>query len=460
MIGAIVGLGLPIAAALLVAFRLDPRLSRMPLTLPIALGLAFGLSSAVFFTLMLLPMRSRLALLGADTAVWIAIVAVLTAWSIRHPARVVSTNDAAPARSPRWFAAIAWSVFVVAAAFAVTRVVAISAVSPHGAWDAWAFWNAHARVLSLGYPGEWRSGMTAILHRDYPLLTPAGLARIWQYAGRDTIAAPIGLAAGAAAGIVVLLAASIAEARGAARGAIAAAALLGAPAFAAAAASQFADVPIAFYFLATFVMFERALATRRLAWWLAAGASAGFAAWTKNEGQAFLLFVAISMTIAIWRDRARYGRRPLAAVVIGALPAIAALTLFRWALPSPHEVLAGLSADRVRARLHNIARWRAIATALGTQIWFGGAAIAGVVPIMTTIALVSGVARPAPFVVRASAAVLGVMLLTYALVYLFSPYDLAWHLGTSAERVIVQLVPSTLWALSMWSRIAASHRTA
>ena len=417
MIAGLIDLALPVVAALMLARRLDGP-SRWLVTLPIAGGLCLGLSSVVFWLLMLLPLQSRAVLIGADAVVWIVMMAAL--WQIPRVPRGDTAAVAAPtpSRLRTWCAAV--TCLLVAGA-GVARFVAMTATAPHGGWDAWAFWNSHARALFRGYPDVWRAATAAILHPDYPMLTPAAIARVWMDLGRDTMVAPIAMAALFSTAIVMVAAGSIARTHDAMRGWITAAAILAAPAFVTAAASQFADIPLTFFMLAALVSFDRAIASRRASWWLAAGGCAGFAAWTKNEGQVFLLLSLFAMGVCAWRARAAIGLRPLWMLCAGAVPGVLALAAFRWALPVPHELFAGLSLDRVDARLRSGYRWHAIGAALGRHIWLGGATVIGALPLTAVVAAACGFDRPVRAPVVAGAAILLGMLLAYALVYLFSP---------------------------------------
>jgi hypothetical protein len=44
--------------------------------------------------------------------------------------------------------------------------------------------------------------------------------------------------------------------------------------------------------------------------------------------------------------------------------------------------------------------------------------------------------------VRAMAAGVGLMLLSYYFVYVLTPFDIPWHISTSFDRLLVQLWPS------------------
>src|SRR5262249_34827485 len=55
---------------------------------------------------------------------------------------------------------------------------------PHGDWDGWAIWNAHARFLFRDGQ-NWQRDISYTFHPDYPLLVPSTTARTWRYLGRE-----------------------------------------------------------------------------------------------------------------------------------------------------------------------------------------------------------------------------------------------------------------------------------
>jgi hypothetical protein len=68
----------------------------------------------------------------------------------------------------------------------------LSAQSPHGAWDAWAIHNLHARFLFRGAT-HWTDVFDPELgasHPDYPLLLPAFIASEWKALGSDATGVP------------------------------------------------------------------------------------------------------------------------------------------------------------------------------------------------------------------------------------------------------------------------------
>ena len=49
--------------------------------------------------------------------------------------------------------------------------------------------------------------------------------------------------------------------------------------------------------------------------------------------------------------------------------------------------------------------------------------------------------------VRATACILGLMLASYYVVYVTTPFDIAWHVTTSVDRLLVQLWPGLVLAV-------------
>jgi hypothetical protein len=418
--------------------------------LPMALGLGVGLSSIVWWAL--LPFSALLGerKLSADIVIWT--VATLLAFRTRQaPAAGRVRDETSMPRLVAWASLVG---FVCMSAFAITGVTAFSYVAPHGTWDAWAIWNMRARFLFRGQPLLWQEAFSpelAYSHLDYPLLLPLSVSRAWTFLGSDTPMAPVLLAALFAAATVAVAGISVARARTPAHGLIAAIAVLACPAFLEWAPSQVADIPLGFYMLATFVMMWHATTSdaSRL-WWVLAGVSAGLAAWTKNEGAVFLVvFMAIS---AVWvlRKYRWAGLRYLALLCAGAAVGGAALVMFKWRLAPPNGIVSTLDLATVIARA-DFDRLRFVVEAVGRELWLGGASIVGVLPIVVAFAAIVGIRRRG---VAPAVAVVTVVLQVaiYVMVYVLTPYDLRWHVNTSVDRLMVQVLPSAVWGLMLLTR--------
>jgi 4-amino-4-deoxy-L-arabinose transferase-like glycosyltransferase len=279
------------------------------------------------------------------------------------------------------------------------------------------------------------------------------VARGWTYAGQDVTIVPILCAGLFSFSVVALAAASVARVRGTVRGCLVAIAILASPAFARTAPIQISDIPIGFFMLAAFVMLDRALESpsRRL-WWALTGVAIGVAAWTKNEGLLFVIAAAIP--IAIWAVRARTPGlwRSLSLIVLGTLPGLVAMGIFKVMVPQTNEIMAAMSFRRVLGQFGNQFRMRTIFESVGSELWFGGATIVGSLPIVAGFTAVTGVRRPLPIAAVLGLATMAIMLAGYVTIFATTPYNLGWHLKTSVDRLVVQLLPTLVWGALMIAR--------
>lgn len=442
---------IPAGVALAVVWRMTAvtrdRLAAAPGAIGIALGLASVVWSAPFFG----GIHSRGALVGLD----------LLAWTILLAAGLVCTRGrrdrieaAAVAEASRLTTAAAVTLVIVTAAAAVLSFTSASAVFPHGEWDAWAQWNLRARFFFRGLAdGSWHNAFAPILawsHADYPPLVPTSIARLWTYAGRETVLAPIAFAGIIAACTVLAAGLSTARSRGAARGCLAAAVILACPSFVRYAASQCADIALGFFMLGAFVAWS--CAGQQRLWLALAGLSAALAAWTKNEGVAFFgVFVAAIAVERLWSAGWR-GLKDLAPVLAGAAPILVMVVVFKQTLAPPSYFVAEQSLGQAGASLFNAARAQLVGSSMAREIWLSGATVVGVIPFLCVFAAVRGVRAPAPVAARAAAPAMAAMIAIYALAYLVTPKDLTWQLKTSLDRLVVQIVPTLAWSIMTISR--------
>jgi hypothetical protein len=198
-----------------------------------------------------------------------------------------------------------------------------------------------------------------------------------------------------------------------------------------------------------------------LAMWINEGCTAGLigaslaataAAWTKNEGQFFLLAVLAVFAVSLLRARA-----PVWQWLIAAGPSIAVLAA--WSLVrQAHGVEAagfslGLSFDPelLRIALRSLLSRAAQPGSFHLVFYLWVAALAGAWRL-----------RPP----RAFWILPGLVIWHFAgalLAYSTGRNDIQWWLGTSADRVISQIVPlamlSAAWAGSLWMAAAENNAT-
>jgi hypothetical protein len=340
--------------------------------------------------------------------------------------------------------------------------------APHGKWDAWLIWNMHARFLYRS--GEaWRevfSGGMDWSHWDYPLLLPLSLVRSWKYMGEESLYIPAAFALFFFLLTLGLLLCALAHLRGRNQGCLGAMILLGTPFFIVMGASQFADVPLAFFILATLVLlsWQARSPDNHPGALILAGLASALGAWTKNEGLLFFGIVAGTLFVGSvytggWRSALNRAVRFLA----GALPALLLVIYFKTELSPTNDLMAGFGPAAVMAKLTDFGRYAETAKAFFiTGISFTQGLIdvrvgmhlnPGAVNVLLLIGylFLAGVridGRDRIGLIR-SAAILGLMLIGYFFVYVLTPLDLGYHLATSLNRLFLQLWPSFIFLFFM-----------
>ena len=220
-------------------------------------------------------------------------------------------------------------------------------------------------------------------------------------------------------------------------------------------ALQYADVPLAFFFLATVWLLschdERRTARAGLASTgilALAGLMLGLAAWTKNEGLLFSAAVLVVRgTLLTAQLGWRQSLRESLLVLAGAVPLLLVVLLFKSQARATNDLVAGLGLTATTGRLLDPARHLTICRAFiggGFQV---AHIFAAIIPLCV---LLLGRRNPTTadrlsfgFVVG----VLGLMLGAYFTAYLTTPYELNWHLSTSVDRLLVQLWPLSVLAI-------------
>jgi hypothetical protein len=412
------------------------------LRLMVVIPIGIGVCSATFF-LSLIATVPHLAIESL-------LLAGLLLWRFRTRTNVASAcGGAGPAdgQTQNHETPFRFVFFLLAAANAAVFAF-WSARWPRGGWDGWAIWNQRARFLHEA-GGSWRDAFSPALawsHTEYPLLMPVALARAWNDLGNETSLVPIfisGLFAVAVTGLLVL---SLSALRGRAHAFAAAALLLATPSLVQTTASQYIDVTLSYFVLATLAL--QCFADRQTAperWLVLSGITAGLAAWTKIEGLALL--PAGALALAATANREALLRR-VGAFLAGASPFLLTLLCFRWALVDPWYFLGQHGAPRVTGNLLNVHRYVVIAKAFVSQFWRFGSPLVSPAIFLAGYLLCSGVRIPRP---RPAAAGLTLLLMAggYFAIYILTPYDLDWQLATSLDRLCLQLWPGALFAIML-----------
>jgi hypothetical protein len=321
-----------------------------------------------------------------------------------------------------------------------------------GDWDAWMIYNRAARFIYRSqetWQDAFSGDMDVIFHADYPPLLGLNIASRWDILSEETAFVPmfqgllfslasLGLCFGALArlslgqaGLGVIL-------------------LGGVSFFLGQSGRQTADVPLAFYMLATIVGLFFYYREKRAILIALAGFTAGLAAWTKNEGMLFLLAsTGILFITALWKR----SFKGLLLYFIGLLLPLALLFYFKLRLSPPSEFLIGGS-GKMFQDLMDASRHQMIFNSFINYFLHGGGwNNVGISVILAVYFLLFysriQASRNAVFI---SLAILACQIIGYYVFYLISPYDLEWHLSYSLGRLFVHIYPSIVFVVLAASR--------
>ena len=403
----------------------------MILRIPLLAGAFAGLCSAFYFLAVVV---------GAGPFVPIVpsiISGLALVWWFRLPPRDIPADRATGWLSIVFFAVLAAAVI----AFAI-----MAGKQPHGFWDAWSIWNLHARFLERQEGSHWTAMFSAGLnwtHSDYPLLVPALIAQIWSLIRSETVLAPMAVAFFFTFGAAAILIGSLRILRGWDQALIAGTFLLASVEFLEQGVVQYADIPLAFYIVASLslLFFDDSKCL------VLAGVMAGFAASTKNEGLLFLVALVVARFIAQWRfGKISALRREVLFFGAGALPPLAILALFKFKYAPANETIFLHKLGDVLARLLDIGRYVTVAEAFVKQAFQTGSFL---VPAILILALYAWLVRfdVSPRRRTGVATVIGAVLMMLAgdfAVYVLFSNDVNWQMSTSLDRLMMQLWPAAL----------------
>ena len=324
---------------------------------------------------------------------------------------------------------------------------------PIGVWDAFGIWNAHARIFDRS-GGDWVEAMRTSFHPDYPGLLPLSIARIWGTLHAEPAWVPGALAFIFSMATAATIYGTITAISDRMMACAAIVSLFSCWEFVRNSASQYADVPLAYFYASTICLILLGRSMLPLA-----GLFAGLAAWTKNEG---LLFVA---TIIVGLAVTDYGsiRRFLPTAFIGIVTAM----WYKWIVHVPTDLFAGTAGDPRKipliARVADPHRFKLIASSFLYQI-------VSYLFLLIAVLLVGCLIRRREDhlelvlkwrmtrQVASSAIALGLMLVGYVAIYVITPLDVKYHLETSLSRLFVHVWPAAV-ALTAAGLYSASERT-
>jgi hypothetical protein len=427
--------------------------SDLPLKCCLSVGFGYGASSCLVFAWMMVVGRLTRGIFGCELILLVGLGALI-AWGKRTGISTAADRPESVSVSSFHSPYLLRIAACVAALSAAIGFWCLSRQNPHGQFDAFGIWNLRARFLYSG-GHDWKNFtyMTGA-NTDYPLLLPASIARSWEFVGSETQLTPIAIGllfTFATIGIVLV---SISHLRSERQGLLAGLILLGTPFLIRHGASQYADVPLSFFFVATIaLLFFHAESPSQMYFLTLAGMAAAFSAWTKNEGILFLLLLfLIHFVITTLIKGRKDWVSEVVALLMGAVPISIVIFIYKVRLASSNDIIAAQGPGFTVHRLLDISRYHIVISRLARELFsFGGwSPILGkIMPLLLFFYfLLLGASVKRKDVAATSIAVLlpVFMMVSYFFVYILSPYDLAWHLDSSLDRLLLQLWPLAIFA--------------
>jgi len=417
----------------------------------LAPGLGYALVSLLFllWSVLFSPTRALVGYLFLESLV--LLVLFILAFRLRqHTSQPSASTRGKTHLLGLGFSLLAVLVFTLFLLNFLNDWQALAMGKPFGDYDAWAIWNLRAGFIASGE--DWLKGFSSAIlwsHPDYPLLLPLNVARTWVLLGQRSVFVPMLLGLIFQLSLVGLLVAAIALQRGWLQGLLAG--VLGIVViYVSLDFRQYADIPLAFYFLAAnaLLYLETASTGNNPGYTMLAGLSLGAAFWTKNEGW-MLLGAALAVRLLLDLLSQKSFTQILcwsAWLLAGIIPFLIAALYFKFALAPPNDLLSELSIGAIKSKLVDLSRYLTIFKALRGQFFEYGNLAVPLIPSLLIYSLFAGFSLPKEERRAALGLSLRVTVLAavYFMIYLLTPKPLAWHLSTSLVRLLTQLFPSGL----------------
>ncbi|MBN8579734.1 MAG: hypothetical protein J0L96_03600 [Anaerolineae bacterium] len=400
-------------------------------------GVGFGISSLLSFIWIWVGLPLAIyAMLES------AIAVALTIWMF-YKNRITLRLATPFERSDQiWGLILAVSVIVF-----VLELAFYSLQFPHGRPDAWINWNVVARFIYLGGTDWQATFLRQLDHPDYPLFMAMTNAITWVFLGEPSTWGPIAFHFTLSLFTVGLLFAFINLLSDFKQASLAVVLFMALPFIVDQGMRQYADLLLAYLILGAGGLTLIYLQTKELNVAVLVGLMVGLGGWAKNEGLSAILVFSL---IWVWISLKKEDRPGMQKYLVGLAFPLVVIALFKTFLAPANDLLSasGSAVDK----LMDAERYLTIAREVGTLLWN----VAGTpIPLFGLIILVVlSLGRSAKQVPGLSkiAVVVGLQWLLYLGIYLMTPLDLTYHIKTSADRLLLHVLPlAALW-LFLWLR--------
>lgn len=304
----------------------------------------------------------------------------------------------------------------------------------YGLWDAWAIWNLHASYLAD--TAHWKQMFLNVHfgHPDYPLALP-GILAFMRKLFLGLLDIPVTYAFHFAITLLIpLLIYFETYTRSIFIAALALILFATNDFYLLQGTAQMADTLLGFFFLCALVSIEHGKQDRKML--ILSAFFLGCCAWTKNEGLILaLIFILFYINILFTKTNIKYFFGGIA------LPAIT-LAIFKLGYAPPNDMVQGQGKHTYNL-LFEKERYKLVYHFFKTNIKESFRDVKYGVLIYTIICIFRRQWPDRRLVMIAAC------LLVYMMVYIISPNDLEWHLFTSQNRLMHQLMPATMYILAL-----------
>jgi hypothetical protein len=313
-------------------------------------------------------------------------------------------------------------------------------MNPHGYEDTWFIWNLDSRFIYLardfrilyapGGPG-W--------HPDYPLMVSLNVVSGWVLLGQDTTRIPMAITVLFTLAIPGTLFSGLALLKDTKQATLAAIVLLSSPLLINEGVGQQADIPVAGFILVSLILVALFFKTQESNLLFLAGLTTSLTAWAKNEG---FLFIVINTALLIVFLAASGKIRNIKKYSLGMVIPLSIILFYKLAIPVSNDLVANFKASQ----LLDLNRYGFILGDLAESIsTLGQWPFVSLFIVLLVYALLTWFDFPEPLIVKFVGVALLLQLSGYMVIYVITPHDLAWHIHTSKERLILHIFPAILF---------------
>ena len=305
----------------------------------------------------------------------------------------------------------------------------------YGEWDAWMMYTRTARFIFRA-ENHWQVAFSPELawsfHADYPPLLGVSIASGWRTLGKETVFIPIAIGGIFLFGTIGLLFAGINRSKTLGQAILAIGSLVAVFDFIKMGSIQMADIPLAFFMLATGVLLYNYTLTTQNEPLVLAGLSAGLAAWTKKEGIVFALISVFALFIVFRKNLAN----KLSWYLLGLLFPIAVVIFFKLTLAPPNDLFLSPS-----EQIYQILDYQRHGYIL--KSFWGSIKSWGNLGVLSLYILLLGVDIKKETILASKVIfiIFLLQLITYYSIFLVTPHPLEWHLSSACSRILIQVTP-------------------